>query len=184
MIFRNRVRDHNAQQLALRAATTGLGYRVALGVMALILIAAAVSLDHLSKLIMATSLQPHVLYSWIDRLIGFYLVGNTGVAWSMGASSWWVGFVLQPLAGLVVLGCLISALRRSVPSALECSAFALTLGGAVGNVFDRFMHGAVTDFIYLLFAPGFPVFNVADCFCCVGVTLLILHFLSERTAEE
>jgi signal peptidase II len=51
----------------------------------------------------------------------------------------------------------------------------LLLGGAIGNLIDRLMHGSVTDFIKL---PHWPAFNVADMAITFGVIALL--FVLER----
>jgi signal peptidase II len=49
-------------------------------------------------------------------------------------------------------------------------SFVLILAGAVGNLIDRFWHGAVTDFID---PTHYPAFNVADSLICIGAAVLI-----------
>lgn len=53
-------------------------------------------------------------------------------------------------------------------------AWALMIGGALGNVADRLRLGYVVDFLALTFMPWFPVFNVADAALVAGVALLVL----------
>jgi signal peptidase II len=55
-------------------------------------------------------------------------------------------------------------------------ALSFTLGGALGNLFDRLFFGAVTDFLDFIY---WPVFNFADTFLVVGLFLLIVSFLKE-----
>lgn len=55
-----------------------------------------------------------------------------------------------------------------------CWALSLILGGALGNVLDRIMYGAVVDFIDLHYANWhWPAFNIADSAICIGAGLLI-----------
>jgi signal peptidase II len=65
----------------------------------------------------------------------------------------------------------------------------LICGGIVGNLFDRFLHGCVIDFLYFYLDRrggeplGFPAFNVADAAICTGVGLLFLmSWQREETA--
>ena len=52
----------------------------------------------------------------------------------------------------------------------------LILGGAVGNLLDRLIHGAVQDYLEFLFFR-FPVFNLADTFITLGAVLLMIQVL-------
>ena len=59
--------------------------------------------------------------------------------------------------------------------------FALILGGAAGNVFDRIMWGRVTDFLlFYIGAYQWPTFNMADSAIVVGSGLLILDLLRQK----
>ncbi len=77
-----------------------------------------------------------------------------------------------------------ASLRRSSSSGcckshggqqLFCWALALILGGAIGNVIDRMLHGYVVDFLQFHWGGWyFPSFNVADSAISVGAVLLIV----------
>jgi signal peptidase II len=55
---------------------------------------------------------------------------------------------------------------------------AAILGGAIGNVIDRMMHGYVVDFLdFHLAGRHFPAFNVADSAITIGAICLILDEL-------
>jgi signal peptidase II len=57
----------------------------------------------------------------------------------------------------------------------------LILGGAIGNLYDRVLHGAVTDFIEVYHRGwSFPAFNVADSAITVGAALLLLDLARPR----
>lgn len=64
--------------------------------------------------------------------------------------------------------------------------FALVLGGAFGNLIDRFRHGFVVDFVRLHWreAWSWPIFNLADSLICVGTALLFWQFLREGATES
>lgn len=58
---------------------------------------------------------------------------------------------------------------------------ALILGGAIGNLYDRIVHGTVTDFIEVYHGSwSFPAFNVADSAITIGALLLLLDLLRAR----
>lgn len=117
--------------------------------------------------------------------LAFMAVENRGVMW--GAFQEW-GFVLpwlRAVAAIVVIAMLCGTHPRA---RLTLVALGLVLGGAVGNVYDGFVHRAVRDFILVdldvRFFDPFPVFNVADSAICVGVGLLALGMLLERRHPE
>jgi signal peptidase II len=63
--------------------------------------------------------------------------------------------------------------------------FALMLGGALGNMIDRFRFGAVVDFIHVYYDKWhFPAFNVADTCISVGVAFIILDAIVEFRVER
>lgn len=64
---------------------------------------------------------------------------------------------------------------KSTAEQMLCS---LLIGGAVGNLLDRFLHGAVVDFIDVYYQTWhWPAFNIADCFISSSAILLILFNL-------
>lgn len=72
----------------------------------------------------------------------------------------------------------------SFNSALTRFGLSLILGGAIGNLYDRVLHGAVTDFIEVYHgAWSFPAFNVADSAITVGAVLLMLDLLRPRRKQ-
>ena len=76
-------------------------------------------------------------------------------------------------------------LTSSAAYELQAGSVSAILGGAVGNVIDRLLHGYVVDFLdfHWVFLDGlfhgghFPAFNVADCAITLGAGLLILDEL-------
>jgi len=107
---------------------------------------------------------------------------NTGAAFSLlaGASGWQRWFFVG-LATAVSLGIAAWLWRmpRSAPVWLP-AGLALVMGGALGNVVDRLLHGHVVDFLHFHWEHWyFPAFNVADSAITVGAGLLILDALLE-----
>ena len=102
-------------------------------------------------------------------------VHNAGAAFSFlaGADGWqrWFFIVLGVAAAVFI----VWMLRSHGGQRLFSWALALILGGAVGNVIDRLLHGHVVDFIQVHGAGYyFPSFNVADSAITVGAVCLIL----------
>lgn len=76
------------------------------------------------------------------------------------------------IAGLTLLGALGFALwRRRGELSPQSAGYALVIGGALGNLLDRYTRGYVVDFIHV---HGWPVFNVADIAVVAGVGLLVI----------
>ena len=103
---------------------------------------------------------------------------NTGAAFSfLHASSGWQRWLFVGLAALAIVF-IVWMLRRHGGQRLFATALALILGGAIGNVIDRLLHGSVVDFVQLHWnGLAFPAFNVADSAITVGAGLLILDEL-------
>jgi signal peptidase II len=105
-------------------------------------------------------------------------VHNSGAAFSFlaGASGWqrWFFIVLGCAAALLI----VWMLNRHAAQRLFSWSLSLILGGAVGNVIDRLLHGHVVDFIQVHHRGWyFPSFNVADAAISVGAALLVLDEL-------
>ncbi len=103
---------------------------------------------------------------------------NTGAAFSFlaGASGWQRWFFIG--LGAAATGFIVWMLMRHGGQRLFSSALSLILGGALGNVIDRLLHGYVVDFIQVHYRGAyFPSFNVADSAITVGAGLLILDEL-------
>ena len=68
--------------------------------------------------------------------------------------------------------------KLPISDRLSQTALALVMGGALGNLIDRAMHGYVIDFVDVYWkSHHWPAFNVADSCITVGVTLLLLDIL-------
>ena len=103
---------------------------------------------------------------------------NTGAAFSFlaDASGWqrWFFVGLGVAAALFI----VWMLRSHGGQRLFSWALALILGGALGNVIDRLIHGYVVDFVQVHYAGRFfPSFNVADSAISIGAACLILDEL-------
>ena len=95
---------------------------------------------------------------------------NTGIAFSLfqGVS---LGFAV--LAGLVS-AYLAFEIWRWRGRRIEGAAYGLVLGGALGNLVDRLLHGCVVDFVHVYYGWfNFPVFNAADSAITIGAVLWI-----------
>ena len=104
---------------------------------------------------------------------------NTGAAFSfLAAASGWQRWLFTAIA-LAAVGFILWLLRSHAHQKLFAFALACILGGAIGNVVDRILHGYVVDFLQFHWSNRwyFPAFNVADAAITVGAACLILDEL-------
>jgi signal peptidase II len=105
---------------------------------------------------------------------------NPGIAFGVfsDAASPWVRLTLV-VASIVVIAALAWLfVAGHSGGSLTAAGLALLLGGATGNVTDRIIHGAVTDFFEVwLGSYHYPAFNVADSAIAIGATLMIVDIL-------
>jgi signal peptidase II len=114
----------------------------------------------------------------LDPWFNLTMVWNRGVSFGLfQAGSWWqIGILIAVSLGVSLM---LAVWMMQAERGLQAVSFGMIIGGAIGNVIDRFAYGAVADFLDFsgLYFPY--VFNVADAAISLGVALLILDlFLS------
>ena len=143
----------------------------------LILTLVVVFLDRLSK----AAIEAKTAEGWRRELVHnfIYLVHskNPGIAFSIFAdsNSHWVRYLL--IFGSLVVIAIIAwyLIAGSGVSSRAAAGLALLLGGATGNLTDRILHGAVTDFFEVLLGSyRYPAFNIADSAITIGAVLILL----------
>jgi len=135
-------------------------------------------LDQATKELVRTRLELGEIWMPIEAIRPYLHIvhwTNTGAAFGMFQQG---GMVFTVLA-IIVSGAIIWYYRDSDSATWPVRiALGLQLGGALGNLVDRLLHGTeVTDFIWFSFFPA--VFNVADGAISLGVALLMLDILLE-----
>ena len=138
-------------------------------------------LDRISKLYVihldSTLLNSEIITS---KFINIQLIWNEGVAFGLLAFNeksfynFITGFIV------IIILTLIYFIRKT--KGIEKYSFIIILGGALGNVFDRFFYSAVPDFIDIHYNNfHWFIFNVADIFITIGVLLLIyIEFFKKK----
>ncbi len=119
----------------------------------------------------------------VTSFFNLLLVYNRGAAFSFlaGAGGWQREFFT--VIALVASVWIVWLLRRYPQQSLFCLALALVLGGALGNVIDRIMIGAVVDFLdFHAWGWHWPAFNVADSAITCGAVLLVWDGLRGNAA--
>src|SRR3989442_506876 len=145
--------------------------------------AAIFALDRITKQIIETRVSVFDTHTIIPGFFDIVHARNRGAAFSMFAESTspWRPFFLigLSLAALV----LVAGILRNTSRLDRATAFglALILGGAMGNVFDRIVSGAVTDFLdFYIGDMHWPAFNVADSAIVIGSGLLLISLLRPK----
>lgn len=112
----------------------------------------------------------------VTDFLNWFLIYNPGAAFSFlsQAGGWqrWFFTIIGIIAAVVI----IWLLQKNTQDRPFCIALALILGGAIGNVLDRLLYGAVVDFIDVHYQGWhWPAFNLADSAISIGATLIVIN---------
>lgn len=140
-----------------------------------VLAAAVVALDQVAKAVVEANLVTGEQVEVLGPL-ELTLSHNRGVAFGL-ASGGGAVLVLFTLAALTVVGVLFA---RDPARPWMWVAVGLLTGGALGNLADRVIEGAVTDYVDFL---TWPAFNLADVAIVAGVVLLALLYATQPQAN-
>lgn len=134
-------------------------------------------LDQFTKYLITTNFADYESKT-ILPFFNLVLTYNKGAAFSFlhSASGWQREFFIA--ITIIITAALLWMMKSNKQNRLLLTALSLVIGGAVGNLYDRVMHGQVTDFIQihamgLWNLPPWPAFNIADSAICIGAALLI-----------
>lgn len=134
------------------------------------------ALDLITKTIANSTLEVLNKNEIINNFFYFTLCYNTGGAWSMFSGN----VPLLIVFSLLALGLVIYTILKSKSNFYKYSS-AIFISGLIGNLFDRIVYGKVIDFLdFVIFGYDFPVFNIADCFICIGVALMLIAIIKEE----
>lgn len=138
----------------------------------LLLILTATATAGLSLLAMWASHQVTEQVSIIGSYVMLQKTYNEGIAFGIPLPSPWKE---RMIIGALIIVLIIAYMDREAKN--RSFAYGLIVGGATGNIIDRFMDGTVTD----IFRIGtFPTFNFADASISLGVALLIWDMFLDR----
>lgn len=129
----------------------------------------------------ADQLSKHLIFAWLKQFNGMHeilpffnlvTVHNRGISFGMGNDFTYNTLFFSILA-LSIVGILLFWLRKETKP-LPAIGYGLVIGGALGNVIDRVLFGAVMDFLdFHLYDTHWPAFNIADSAIFIGVVLLV-----------
>ena len=141
-----------------------------------------VALDQASKYAIANTMVRGSPESVLGDLFRLTYIHNRGAAFGLDIGS----PILHTLASIVALGVVVWLLWTCPPHA-RLLRFALTLvvGGALGNMIDRFRLGEVIDFLDVgIGTLRWPIFNLADSFVTVGIVLLAVGYSRQKPDRD
>ena len=107
-------------------------------------------------------------------ILDFVLVWNRGISWGLfNQQGMYTSFIFGLLSCLICGYMMFLVWRADRPIVAQC--LSIIIGGALGNVIDRILHGAVVDFIFFHWKGyHFPAFNIADAAITLGACSLIM----------
>lgn len=138
-------------------------------------------LDRITKILAKTFLtfqEPHPVMPFFNLTLSY----NRGSAFSfLDSQSGWQGYFFGSIAILVSIIILVVLKRSDAKQKWLNIAFALILGGALGNLWDRLSYGHVIDFIQWYAGNLYwPTFNIADSAVCVGAVMLAIDAIRKK----
>ena len=144
-----------------------------------ILLVLLFALDQGTKYLAARWLAPVGTAPFLPGVMELRYVRNEGAAFSMLADAAWGRWFLVAVTTLALAAAVVYFVKMKPAEWRWRWCFILIVSGGLGNLVDRIRQGYVVDFFATTFID-FAVFNVADCFVCVGAALFALTVLRQE----
>jgi len=144
-------------------------------------------IDQWTKWLAETKLTFHEPVPVIEPFLNWTLAYNYGAAFSFLADAGgWQKWFFSGLALAMSLFLIVYLIKAPRKATLLSLGLALVLGGAVGNLIDRLLHGHVIDFIHVHNADvwHYPIFNIADMGISIGVAMIVIDMLFLEKKRE
>tara|TARA_R110002153_G_scaffold107109_4_gene246951 strand:- start:117483 stop:117950 length:468 start_codon:yes stop_codon:yes gene_type:complete len=141
-----------------------------------------IAIDQVSKWFMVSWLSLHETFA-VMPFFNLTMAHNPGAAFSFLAhADGWQRWFFIGLASVVSIALLIWLKKLKPQAKLEAISIAMILGGAIGNLIDRFYYGYVIDFLDVYYGTyHWPAFNIADSAIVIGAVLLIIDSFRSKT---
>ncbi len=130
--------------------------------------------DQISKYLISVNVTEGATIEVIPKFLYFINIKNTGAAFGMFQSYTKILTIISLVAIFLII---ILKVMLNLEFVFYNIALGFILGGALGNLVDRYFVGEVTDFISFTFFG--PIFNIADSFIVIGFILIIILILRE-----
>lgn len=133
--------------------------------------------DQFIKVIVSSNMNLYDSFTLINNFLNITLVHNKGAAFGMFEGGR-LFFILIALITIILTSLFIK--KSSYISKLDIAVYSLLLGGIIGNLIDRIIHGYVIDYIDFNFLGfNFPIFNFADICIVLSILLIIINTIRE-----
>ena len=156
-------------------------------ILILILVIFNIGLDQFSKIQVRETVVPGSRSELLGKQLQLMNVENSGAFLSMGSdSNPTVKLIFLLILPVIVLGVVLYyVLTNKALDKLSIIGLSCIAGGGIANLYDRFLYGSVTDFLYIdlggVFKTG--VFNIADMSVTTGMVLLLLSSFLDRPSK-
>ena len=129
-------------------------------------------LDIISKKIISISIPLNDSIKVIPNFFSITNVNNYGIAWSMLNG---YRYLIIIITIIIILAIIIYLHKNNNMLKYETISYLMIIGGSLGNLYDRIIHGYVIDFLdFNILGYNYPVFNLADSYIVIGIIILII----------
>ena len=161
--------------------------KFARAVIIIVILAFNIGCDQVSKTIVRRDIPDNKVIGYLGNHFTIEKAENTGAFLSLGDTLGGpvhtILLVVLPL--LAILGALVYIIINTKITRYTLLGIILIIGGGVGNLYDRMLHGSVTDFMhidFIIFQTG--VFNVADMSIMAGMFIILINSYLKRKEEK
>lgn len=138
--------------------------------------------DQLIKVFISHSLVEYEYIDIIKNVLTITHVHNTGAAFSLLSNNIWLLIGISLIALVFIY---FYVLKKIVYTNFNIFVYSLLIGGIIGNLIDRVVHGYVIDYLSVkIFNYNFPVFNLADIGIVISVFLLFIKTFKEDICKK
>lgn len=141
-----------------------------------------IAIDQITKYFALTLLSGTSGIEVIPGVFELFYLENKGAAFGMLDNRQWI-FILIAIVMTAGIGWVYMKLPEKRVYRLLRVICILIAAGAVGNMIDRLVHHFVVDFLYVSLID-FPVFNIADCYVCIGAALMVIAMFTVYAEES
>jgi len=154
-----------------------------------LIIAAVIGLDQISKYIVAANMQVGESFNLVKYILNIRYTENEGASFGILRDNRWIFMILSVIAIILMCAAILYLRRKNIRknNFLISVALSLMLGGGIGNMIDRIFRSSaveigkkvVVDFLEFAFV-NFAIFNVADSFICIGSVLFCICIVTGK----